>query len=134
MWNEFNLAQIFGNFLLWNHLRSLFPSNKWMAFLIFFEGHQNILVYQLFSFLSLFPLLHLAPLIGLWFPLSFQWTSSNHQKLPGTAVMKLTWSPISGPQGRMRKAGKIKPLVKYSFHWQNSSGCCLPVIIAEKSL
>lgn len=131
MWNEFNLAQIFGNFLLWNHLQSLFPSNKRMAVLIFSEEHQSILACQLFSFLSPFPLLHLAPLIGL-LSFSFQCSWSNHQKLPGTAVVKLTWSPTSGSQGRLRKAGKRKPLVKYSFHWQNSSECCLPAIIAEK--
>lgn len=53
--NSFSLTQIFWKFLLWNYLQSLFPRNKRMAFLIFFEEHQSILVCLLFSSLFFAP-------------------------------------------------------------------------------
>lgn len=68
--------------------------------------------------LSLSFLLHMAPLIDP-LSLSLQYSWSNCWQLPGTAVLMLTWISMRGPPGRLRDAGKIKPLVKYctKFTW-----------------
>lgn len=117
MLSEFSLTQMFWKFLVWNYLQSLFHRNKRMAFLIFFEEHQSILVCLLFSSLPLFFAPRGSPnwlpfppfAVQLKQPLAVTWHS----------CVMLTWIPTRGPPGRLRDAGKIKPLVKYctKFTW-----------------
>lgn len=85
-------------------------------------GASEHLGLPVFSFLFL--LLHSAPLS--WPPFSLL---SVQLKPMGSCT---TWP--QGPWDGLRGGSKRKPWPKYSPHWLNSSGCCLPAVTAVKTL